>query len=28
VTVRDRDSMKQERIEITNVVEYLGNHLN
>ena len=28
VTVRDRDSMKQERIEITNVVEYLENHLN
>ena len=28
VTVRDRDSMKQERIEITKVVEYLGNHLN
>ena len=28
VTVRDRDSMKQERIEITNVVEYLQNHLN
>jgi len=28
VTVRDRDSMKQERIEITKVVEYLQNHLN
>ena len=28
VTVRDRDTMKQERIEITNVVEYLQNHLN
>ena len=28
VTVRDRDSMKQERIEITNVVEYLQTHLN